>query len=435
MTEDSPTGALVERIIAFNALSTSRKTALLAGVWIPSLILTNLVAGHVLLSPLDWVDMRWYDGVLGGWLLQSLIAGAVAWRVAARGHEGRWTFYFNAITYTCFAAVFVYAFGLSSSAVLVVLPVSVMTVMVAYDDRIGRVVLAIGSLGIVLAFAVTATGWLTYAPAITDPDLDLQGSARYALAMALVTGVMCVSGFFLLYVVTAAARRTTTQLDEAHRKLGDASRLIASYVPAEVAADILEGRTHAGEAPERRRITVFFSDLVGFSDIAEELEPEDLATVLNEYFAEMTAIAHRHHGTVDELQGDALLIFFGAPHATNDREHALNAVHMASEMHASMKRLNRRWRDAGITETLEVRMGVNTGVVTIGNFGTPERMKYAALGKHVNIAARLQAVCEPGRTVLSYSTYLLVKDEIPCTALGPLQLKGIHKPVEAFRVA
>jgi len=108
---------------------------------------------------------------------------------------------------------------------------------------------------------------------------------------------------------------------------------------------------------------------------------------------------------------------------------------MATEMHAAMERLNQQWHAMGITETLRVRMGVNTGVVTIGNFGTPERMKYAALGKHVNIAARLQAVCEPGQTVLSYSTYLLVKDEVSCQSLGPMQLKGIHKPVEAFRVA
>jgi adenylate cyclase len=434
MTRTPPTRALVDRFIEFDTWSVSRKTAVLNGLVIAPLIFVSVVVGHLLLSPLGWVDMRWFDGVLGAWGVQTLIAGLTAWRVASRGAEGRWTFYFNAIPYTIVGTVFVYGFGTTSTAVLVVLPVSVLTVMVAYDERISRFALFLGSSLLVVWFAVAATGWLPYAPAIDDPNLDLQGSARYVVAIGLLCLVMCLSGFLLLYVVTSAARLTAARLDEAHRQLGEASQLIASYVPAEVAADILAGRTRAGVVPERRKITVFFSDLVGFSDVAEELEPEDLALVLNEYFAEMTAIAHRHHGTIDELQGDALLIFFGAPRATTDREHALNAVRMATEMQAAMERLNQRWREAGITETLAVRMGINTGVVTIGNFGTPQRLKYAAVGKHVNIAARLQAACEPGRAVLSYSTYLLVKDEVECDPLGPLTLKGIHRPVEAFRV-
>lgn len=434
MTQDTVVGTWADRLIAFNALSISQKTALLAGPVVTPLILINLIVGHLLLSPLGWVDMRWYDGVLGGWCLQVVVTGLVAWRVAASGAEGRWTFYLYAIPYGLFVVLFIYSFGVSSTALFVGGPGAVLTIMVAFDDRISRFALIYGTALLTVGFAVTATGWLPYAPAIDDQDLGLQGSARFSIAMGVIAGVIAIGSFGIQYVVMAAARLTTARLDEAHRQLEDASRLIASYVPAEVAEDILEGRTRAGDAPERRKITVFFSDLVGFSDIAEELEPEDLSLVLNEYFAEMTAIAHRHHGTVDELQGDALLIFFGAPHATTDQEHALNAVRMATEMHVGMQRLNRRWQDAGITETLAVRMGVNTGVVTIGNFGTPERMKYAALGKHVNIAARLQAVCEPGHTVLSYATYLLVKDQVPCDPLGPLQLKGIHKPVEAFRV-
>lgn len=79
-------------------------------------------------------------------------------------------------------------------------------------------------------------------------------------------------------------------------------------------------------------------------------------------------------------------------------------------------------------------MGINTGVVTIGNFGSPERMKYAALGKHVNLAARLQSHCEPGKLLLSHATWLLVHDEIACTQKGELQLKGIHKPVMTYEV-
>jgi class 3 adenylate cyclase len=203
-------------------------------------------------------------------------------------------------------------------------------------------------------------------------------------------------------------------------------------VPAQVADAILAGRTAETGKHERRKLTIFFSDLVGFTDISEELEPEDLSRVLNDYFAEMMNIAHKHGGTVDEISGDAILVFFGAPYATSDKDHALRAVRMALEMQQAMPGLNAKWAKAGITEALRVRMGINTGVVTIGNFGSPERMKYAALGKHVNLAARLQAAGDPGKVVISHATWLLVNEQVRCTALGEAQFKGIQKPVMTY---
>ena len=151
-------------------------------------------------------------------------------------------------------------------------------------------------------------------------------------------------------------------------------------------------------------MTIFFSDLVGFTDLSDELEPEDLATVLHDYFTEMAAIARKHGGTVDDLIGDAVLVLFGAPDFTDDRDQALRAVRMAVEMQEAMVPLNQRWEAAGIPETLRVRMGINTGVVTVGNFGSAERTKYTALGKQVNIAARIQSQCEPGKVLLGHTT-------------------------------
>ena len=118
--------------------------------------------------------------------------------------------------------------------------------------------------------------------------------------------------------------------------------------------------------------------------------------------------------------------------SVDNKDHALRVVHMATDMQRAMVGLNARWRDVGITEIISVRMGINTGVVTIGNFGSPERMKYAVLGKHVNLAARLQSNCVPGSILLSQATWLLVQDEIPCTQKGKMQLKGINKPVMAY---
>jgi class 3 adenylate cyclase len=107
---------------------------------------------------------------------------------------------------------------------------------------------------------------------------------------------------------------------------------------------------------------------------------------------------------------------------------------MATEMQEAMGPLNQRWASAGIPETLAVRVGVNTGVATVGNFGSAERTKYTALGKQVNVAARIQAQCEPGKVLISHTTWLLVRDEIDCTPKGELPLKGLHKPMPAYEV-
>jgi class 3 adenylate cyclase len=149
----------------------------------------------------------------------------------------------------------------------------------------------------------------------------------------------------------------------------------------------------------------------------------------------MTRIADRHGGTVDELSGDAILIFFGAPTATSDRDHAVRAVRMALDMQRAMLVLNEHWRRAGIESSFQARMGIHTGQVTIGNFGSSGRMKYAVLGRNVNLAARLQSICEPGHVLISQSTWLLVHDEVACEPRGEVTLKGIQRPVKTYEVA
>lgn len=265
-----------------------------------------------------------------------------------------------------------YQFGAQSTPLMAWYPMIIMVVCLWYDALLGLIALAYGIAQYVPLFILSATDTIPYAPALDVRSIDTQQDPLYV-----------------------------------------AAQLIARYVPAELAEGILAGTENISEGHHRTKLTVFFSDIV------EELEPEDMAMVLNEYFTVMTDIAREHKGLVDELQGDALLIFFGAQDSTSDKERALNAVAMANEMQAAMEGLNERWRNEGITETMTVRMGINTGVVTVGNFGSVTRTKYAVLGKHVNIAARLQALCDPGRTLLSYSTYLLVKDQVNCTSRGP----------------
>jgi class 3 adenylate cyclase len=148
----------------------------------------------------------------------------------------------------------------------------------------------------------------------------------------------------------------------------------------------------------------------------------------------MSQIVVKYDGTIDKFVGDAIMVFFGAPAATNDKDHALRAVRMAIEMQERMAVLPERWQNEGIAETFEVRIGINTGHASIGNFGSDGRMDYTAIGRHVNLAARLEASCDPGRILISHATWLLVHGEIPCSPKGEIIVKGVRDPVEVYEV-
>jgi class 3 adenylate cyclase len=425
---------LVEKFVEVNSWPTARKTAVVAG---PLVLPGHLIGGgatYLLMREVPGADTTGLLLAFGIFWVFSPVCSLLCWYVDRRGYAGEWTFYFFAITYSSATVYLTYLYGAQSSPLLVWFAMQVYAVGVLYDAVRALVYFAIGLFDYGVLFWLSTTDLVDYAPVHGDRTLEAQQEPIYVIAMAFTVLLYLIIGVAIAFFSARAQNLMKVRLDQAHQQLDEAAHLIARYVPAELAEDIFAGHGIATDGHQRRKLTVFFSDLVGFSDIAEELEPEDLAVVLNEYFTEMTAIARKHGGTVDELQGDALLILFGAPHQTTDRDQALRAVAMATEMHDAMASLNARWRDAGITEVLRVRMGINTGVVTVGHFGSAERVKYAALGKHVNIAARLQAIAHPGATVLSYATYLLVKDSVACTSLGEQQLKGIVRPVEAFEV-
>jgi len=128
------------------------------------------------------------------------------------------------------------------------------------------------------------------------------------------------------------------------------------------------------------------------------------------------------------------MIFFGAPTATHDRDRALRAVRMAIEMQARLAELRTKWEHEGIEEPFQIRIGINTGVASVGNFGSKGRVDYTATGRQVNLAARLQVNCDPDKILLSHSTWSLAQDDIACIAKGEIQVKGFHQPVKVYEV-
>jgi adenylate cyclase len=156
--------------------------------------------------------------------------------------------------------------------------------------------------------------------------------------------------------------------------------------------------------------------------------------LLNEYFTEMSAIAHEHGGTIDKFIGDAMLIFFGDPETKGDRADAQACLGMAWRMQLRLVELNAKWRAQGIEEPFKSRIGINSGYCNVGNFGSADRMDYTIIGAEANLAARLQSIAEPGGIVISYETFALVRDVITAHSLPPITMKGISREVIPYSV-
>ncbi|HET8706430.1 MAG TPA: adenylate/guanylate cyclase domain-containing protein, partial [Pseudomonadales bacterium] len=191
-------------------------------------------------------------------------------------------------------------------------------------------------------------------------------------------------------------------------KAAQLSRKLAKYLPPQVWGSIFSGQRDAKLETQRKKLTVFFSDLKGFTEISEELQPEALTDLLNKYFNEMAQIAMKHGGTIDKFIGDAIMIFFGDSGSKDPKQDAIACVSMAIEMRRHVKFMQSMVNDMGLSKQVQARMGINSGYCTVGNFGSESRMDYTIIGKEVNLASRLENVAEPNGIVLSESTYLLV---------------------------
>jgi class 3 adenylate cyclase len=226
----------------------------------------------------------------------------------------------------------------------------------------------------------------------------------------------------------------TKDLEEQKRKVVKAHRFLARYVPPQLARKILAGDVEPVRAHHRRKLVMFFSDIKDFTRTTDAMEPEDMAELLNEYFTCMNDIIQKYEGTLANITGDALFVFFGAPDRTDDRDHALRCVRMAMEMQLKMQELQKKWFSEGIDYPLHIRCGINTGMATVGSFGSGQRSEYSAMGMQVNLASRLETACEPGGILISHSTWALINEQVDCQPKEAIEVKGFSRPIRAYEV-
>lgn len=221
-------------------------------------------------------------------------------------------------------------------------------------------------------------------------------------------------------------------IDVKNAKLESLSLKLSKYLAPQVYQSIFTNDKEVSLETKRKKLTVFFSDIKDFTQITEDLEAEDLAGLLNEYFTEMSQIALEYGATIDKFIGDAMLMFFGDPETKGVEEDAKACVRMANAMQRRMAELEKIWRAKGYQHPFRMRIGINTGFCNVGNFGSEARMDYTIIGGEVNLAARLEGQATPGGILLSFETYSLVSDIIEAEEQPSIEAKGIRREIRPF---
>jgi PAS domain S-box-containing protein len=241
-------------------------------------------------------------------------------------------------------------------------------------------------------------------------------------------------GTVTVYSDITELKQREESLSEQSTALESLSGKLAKYLAPQVYDSIFSGRQDAKIVSQRKKLTICFSDIAGFTETTDRMESEDLTQLLNHYLTEMSKIANEHGATIDKYVGDAIVMFFGDPETLGVKQDALNAVKMAIAMQKRNAELADLWRDAGVQKPLRCRIGIHTDFCTVGNFGSPDRMDYTIIGGAVNLASRLEHEATPGSVLISYETYANVKDEILCEEQGNISVRGIAYPVPTYRV-
>ena len=222
-------------------------------------------------------------------------------------------------------------------------------------------------------------------------------------------------------------------LKDKNAKLEKISNRLAKYLSPQIYKNIFESDSEHANEYKRKKLTVFFSDIKGFTDLSDSLDPDLLAELVNDYLSEMTDIALKHGGTIDKFIGDAILVFFGDPESDGLKKDASKCLSMAIAMQNKVAELDKSWREEhGIAEGLKVRIGISTGYCTVGNFGSVQRVDYTVLGSTVNLASRLESICQPQKILVAPETKVLLEKDFKFRAQESVSLKGFNQPVVPY---
>ena len=221
-------------------------------------------------------------------------------------------------------------------------------------------------------------------------------------------------------------------IEEKSAQLENLATRLAKYLSPQIYKSIFEEKQEVKSVHSRKNLTIFFSDIIQFTDLTDTMEPEKLAKVINSYLSEMTTIAVKSGGTIDKFIGDAIMVFFGDPETEGEVQDALKCVEMAILMRQRVEELQKHWKKMGVINGLGIRMGISTGFCTVGNFGSDLRLDYTVLGSPVNLAARLQSAAERNGILIDENTNNLINDVVQTEKNDTITPKGFVRPIDTF---
>jgi len=231
-------------------------------------------------------------------------------------------------------------------------------------------------------------------------------------------------GAFLAFLAVVAYRTVFEERDK--RRI---TAMFGKYVSPAVVDELLENPPVLGGVD--KELTVFFSDIRGFTTLSEGLSPQELVNHLNLYLTAMTDLILDYKGTLDKYVGDEIMCFWGAP--VPEADHALLACKCAVKQIQVLNQMNQGWPPE---RRLSIGIGLNTGIMTVGNMGSIGRMSYTLMGDNVNLGARLEGTNKQYYTtiIMSESTYSEVKDKVVARELDNIRVKGKNKPVLIYEL-
>jgi class 3 adenylate cyclase len=344
----------------------------------------------VLITALFWIIVI---------LTDLLIAPPMRFPLTGYEHSyGPFIFPFNA--YCIYALILI--FGISRQGVRTA------------ANTIERHKIRFSSIGLVIGLSAA------YLVGVVFPIFHLQTHSLATIPFAFIS--MC--------FIYALIKYQYLEIQEKMEEIDRTSRL-KRYLSPQVVEAIVSGREKdLALKNERREVSIFFSDLRGFTRFSDEVEPEEVMQLLKSYHAEMGNFIFQYNGTLERFAGDGIMVIFGAPIPYED--HALRAVKMALEMKGKVKELQREWERKDYR--LDLGMGLCTGYATVGSVGFEGRMDYTAIGKVTNLAARLCEEAKGGQILMNKNTYLCVEKQVNAQEIGNRQYKGFARPVATFEV-
>ncbi len=315
----------------------------------------------------------------------------------------------------------IYGFGtLINHGVLFAVAV-VVVYRVNFDYYIALFAMLLGG-GLYAVFGIyELSGFITPSPFLDQPIPREHFFYTDPSNGAMTIGVVSI-GLLLSFFVTNYGMNQSLKL---HRYI--TQDVLRRYLPESLVERASRGQLMLNREPERRTVTVMFADIVGFTSLSGKVGAQRTGELLNEYLTHMSDLAQEYEATIDKFIGDAIMIVFGAPINLEPDEQVRRSVNLARDLQETVPEVNEEY-------PLQLRIGINTGEVVVGNFGTSYRSDYTVIGPTVNLASRLEPECEPGRILVSEMTARHLDGSYSLTSTGPLDLKGMDGEVTAYYV-